>query len=188
MTSRKKLHDIVRQNTDRERLAKLWKTTEAAEERGPLPPGEYTFRILSGELFTSRLRSTLGYKLTLEVTEGEQSGRRTWVDFWLTPDALPHTKRDLAKIGVTSLEQLDQPLPSGILLRGKLARRNDDDGNESNRLVRFECLGIEPEDVFAPKDEGEPPAGADQGATPEPPPTDALPSGANDTTKEGAAP
>src|SRR5262245_8114286 len=140
MHDRKKLADILQLNSDREQLSHLWRATAAAEERGPLPPGEYAFRVQTGELFTSK-RGTPGYKLTLEVTEGEHEGRRAWVDFWLTAAALPMTKRDLAKIGVTDLEQLERPLPPGILIRGKLALRRDDDGNESNRLVRFECAG-----------------------------------------------
>jgi hypothetical protein len=149
---RKKLSDILLLNSDRDRLAKLWDQTAAAEERGPLPPGEYIFRVVAGELFTSKQRSTPGYKLTLEVTEGEHEGRRAWHDLWLTPAALPMTKRDLTKIGVTDLEQLEKPLPLGILIRGKLTLRRDDDGNESNRLVRFECAGVEPGDAFEPKD------------------------------------
>ncbi len=151
MNERKRLSDILQQNSDRERLSSLWKTTAAAAEFAPLPKGEYTFRILAGELFTSK-RGTPGFKLTLEVTEGDFEGRRAWCDFWLTPAALPMAKRDLAKIGVQNLEQLEQPLPSGILIKGKLALRTDDDGNESNRLARFEYVGIEPADAFEPED------------------------------------
>ncbi|HBI43528.1 MAG TPA: hypothetical protein DDY78_11840 [Planctomycetales bacterium] len=151
MTERKKLSDILH-NSERESLAETWKRTEAAADFAPLPAGEYLFRILSGELFTSKQRSTPGYKLTLEVTEGEYESRRAWVDLWLTPAALPMTKRDLAKLGITSLEQLEKPLPAGILIRGKLAIRRNDDGSESNRLTRFECAGIEPGDAFEPTD------------------------------------
>jgi hypothetical protein len=151
MSERKKLSDILR-NADRESLADTWKRTEAAAEFAPLPAGDYVFRILSGALFTAK-RGTLGYKLTLEVTEGEYENRRAWHDLWLTPAALPRSKRDLAKIGVTDLEQLEKPLPVGILIRGKLALRPNDDGSESNRLIRFECAGIEPGDAFEPKDD-----------------------------------
>jgi hypothetical protein len=158
MNQRKKLVDILSQNGERQRLEKTWNETQAAAEFAPLPPGEYTFRILTGELFTSKSRGTPGYKLTLEVTEGEHEGRRAWWDFWLTPAALPMTKRDLAKIGVTSLTQLEQPLPPGILIRGKLGIWRDDDRNESNRRVRFECIGIEPGDAFEPTE-----AATDQG-------------------------
>jgi hypothetical protein len=153
MTERKRLTDILLLNSDRERLEKAWRETQAAAEFAPLPKGDYTFRILSGELFTSK-RGTAGYKLTLEVTEGDFEGRRAWCDFWLTPAALPMTKRDLAKIEITDLNQLELPLPPGILIRGKLAIRRDDDGYESNRLVRFECIGTEPGDAFEPKADG----------------------------------
>jgi hypothetical protein len=160
MTERKRLSDILSLNSDRETLSKLWTQTAAAEERGPLPSGEYTFRILTGELFTSKQRSTPGYKLTLEVTEGEYEGRRAWCDFWLTPAALPMTKRDLAKIGIKDLEQLEKPLPPGILIRGKLTLRPHDDGNESNRLARFEFVGIEKGDAFEPEADEDDQAGA----------------------------
>ena len=151
MYTRKRLSDILHQQTDRERLSQLWKATAAADDFAPLPPGEYTFRTLAGELFTAK-RGTPGFKLSLQVTEGEHEGRRAWADFWLTPAALPLTKRDLVKIGVTDLAQLEQPLPAVFLIRGRLALRRDDDGNESNRLVRFECLGTEQGDAFEPKD------------------------------------
>src|SRR5262245_29280102 len=188
MNERKKLSDILLLNSDRERLSSLWKGTAAAADFAPLPPGEYTFRILTGDLFTSK-KGTAGYKLTLEVTEGEHEGRRAWHDLWLTAAALPMTKRDLAKIGVTHLEQLEQPLPAGILIRGKLALRRDDDGNENNQLRRFECIGIEPGDAFEPPaDEGDQ-GGADQGeadqANAGEPEAD-FPFGANTTTGAGA--
>jgi hypothetical protein len=63
----------------------LWQTTAAATEYEPLPQGEYLFRILAGKLFASKRKSTPGYKLTLEVTQGSYERRRAWVDFWLTP-------------------------------------------------------------------------------------------------------
>jgi hypothetical protein len=151
MNKRKTLTDILL-NSDRESLTSLWNTTAAAAEFAPLPKGEYIFRILTGELFTSK-NNKPGYKLTLEVAEGDFEGRRAWCDLWLTKPALPMTKRDLAKIGVKDLEQLERPLPAGILIKGKLALRTDDDGNQNNRLVRFEFVGIEPGDAFEPKDE-----------------------------------
>ena len=77
-------------------------------------------------------------------------GRSTW---WMTPAAMPQTKRDLGKLGVTSLEQLENPLPRFIRCKCKLALRKDDDGNEANRLKSFEVVGIDiPEaDAFAPE-------------------------------------
>jgi hypothetical protein len=148
VAERKRLSDILH-GGERERLARSWDSTQAAGELGPLPAGEYTVRCLSGELFTSK-NSTPGYKLTLEVAGGEYCGRRCWHDFWLTDAALPMAKRDLAKVGITSPEQLDQPLPPGILLRVRLSLRRDDDGGERNRVVRIDAAGVEPGDAFAP--------------------------------------
>jgi hypothetical protein len=155
MNERKKLSDILR-GSDRDALAKQWKDTQAAKELEPLPPGEYRFRILSGELFTSK-NGKLAYKLSLEVVEGEHEGRRAWHDIYLTPAALEIAKRDLPKIGVTDLEQLERPLPAGILIRAKVARRKNDDGTEYNRVVRFEPAGIEPGDAFEPPPDGDAP-------------------------------
>ena len=69
---------------------------------------------MTGELASSKSKATPGYKLTFKVVDGEHAGRQFWHDCWLTAAALPQTKRDLAKIGVTSLEQLEKPLPRFI--------------------------------------------------------------------------
>ena len=150
MNQRPKLSDILRLDGDRDNLKKAWDQTEVVGDFAPLPAGEYTCRVLSGEPFNAPKKGTPGYKLCFQVTEGEHADRRVWHDIWLTGPALPMTKRDLAKLGVTRLEQLDQPLPAGILVKVRLALRRDDDGNERNRVVRFDAIGVEPEDAYAP--------------------------------------
>ena len=151
--TRKSLSDILR-NGDRESLSRAWGETQAAEDFAPLPSGEYVARIVGGELFTSKTKGTAGYKLAFRVLEGDHQGRQFWHDVWLTPAALPMAKRDLAKLGVTSLEQLERPLPPGIRCKVKLALRRDDDGTEHNRVKHFEVVGIDPpeQDAFAPID------------------------------------
>lgn len=151
---RKRLTDILH-GGERDAIASAWQTTEAAEEFAPLPAGEYVAHVTSGELFTSKSNHTPGYKLTFKVIEGEHEGRHFWTDCWLTEAAIAMSKRDLGKLGVTSIDQLEQPLPQGIRVKAKLALRRDDDGTEYNRLRSFEVLGIDkPEkDPFAPKDE-----------------------------------
>jgi hypothetical protein len=47
---------------------------------------------------------------------------------------------------------MERPIPAGILVRVKLALQRDDDGNEMNKIRRFECAGVEPPDAFAPAD------------------------------------
>ncbi len=159
--ARKSLSDILHQG-DRESLSRAWGETKAAEDFAPLPAGEYVARIMGGELFTSRAKGTAGYKLAFRVLEGEHQGRQFWHDVWLTPAALPMAKRDLAKLGVTALEQLERPLPPGIRCNCKLALRKEDDGTEHSKLKAFEVIGIdEPDqDAFAPTDAPQPPQAA----------------------------
>ena len=149
------LSDILRDAGGVGDLADLWSRTDAAGEMGPLPAGEYVAHIVGGDLETSRTRGTPGYRLTFEVFEGQYAGRKFWHDCWLTPAAIPQSKRDLGKLGITALEQLDRPLPRGIRCRAKLALRRDDDGNEHNRVRSFEVIGIDPPkaDPFAPPNE-----------------------------------
>ena len=150
---RKNLSDILH-NGDREDLARAWGEAKAAEDFAPLPAGDFVARIIGGELSTSRTKGTPSYKLTFRVLEGEHQGRQFWHDVYLTPPALPMAKRDLGKLGVTALEQLEQPLPSGIRCKCKLALHKKDDGTEYNKLKTFEAIGIDPPDVdaFAPAD------------------------------------
>ncbi len=141
MQDRKRLSDIL-PGADRENLARLWETTKPADGLGLLPAGEYSCRILDGTLSTAKT-GTPGYKITFEIVDGPHAGRRIWHDIWITPAAMSMAKRDLEKIGVTHFDQLDRPLPSGILATVKLGVRNEDDGTERNRIRDFWATGIE---------------------------------------------
>ena len=162
MADRKKLTDILH-GSDRERFSKAWHEMKAAEEFGPLPAGEYVARVIDGTLANAKT-GTPSYKLTFQIVEGDHAGRRFWHDVYLTEAALPMAKRDLVKLGIKDLAQLDSPLPHGIRCKVRLALRREDDGNERNRVVRFDVIGIDPPtpDPFAPADasEGKPPAEA----------------------------
>lgn len=150
---RKRLTDILR-GDGAARLQTAWAATEAAQDLGPIPAGEYDCRVIAGELVNSRSRGTPGYKLTFEVIDGEHKGRRVWHDVWLSEAALPLAKRELSRLGIMSLEQLEAPLPQGIRCAVKVVLRRDDDGGEYNRVKSFEVVGIdEPAvDPFAPTD------------------------------------
>lgn len=152
--NRKSLVEILGDTNGAGNLRNLWTTTETAGERGALPPGEYHADIVAGELEQSRTNRTPGYRLTFVVAEGEFVGRRFWLDCWLTAAAIPATKRDLRKLGIVDVSQLERPLPARFRCRAKLTLRRDDNGNEVNRVQVFEVLGIvEPErDAFAPVD------------------------------------
>lgn len=148
-----KLSDILN-NGDGERIRCAWNETEAADEFGPLPAGEYIAHIIDGDLEQSRSKGTPGFKLTFRVVEGDYTGRKFWLDVWLTEAALPQAKRDLGKLGVTDLAQLEQPLPRFIRVKAKVVLRRDGDGTEYKRVRRFDVVGLDaPQpDEFAPAD------------------------------------
>lgn len=148
MTERK-LSDLFTDGDLATDLASAWDQTEAAGEFTALPRGEYVARIIGGELGAAQT-GTPRYVLTFEVVEGDQAGRRFWADIWLTPPAFPMAKRDLAKLGITRFDQLDQPLPAGIRCKVQLGLRTDDEGFQHNRVRSFEVLGVE-SDPFAPE-------------------------------------
>lgn len=151
MTIRKSLTDILRAG-DCESLSRAWGETKAAEDFAPMPAGAYVANVMSGEPFNSRLKGTPGYRLVFRVVEGAFKGRLIWHELWLTEKALPMTKRDVARLGITATAQLDRPLPQGIRVRVKLALRRDDDGTEHNKVLHFEVIGIDAPvpDPFAP--------------------------------------
>ncbi len=159
--TRKLLSDILR-GSDRENLSRAWRETQAAEDFAPLPPGEYVCHVIAADPFNAKTKGTPGVKIAFKVIEGDHQGRQAWHDCWLTPAALSQSKRDLGKLGVTSFEQLELPLPLGIRCKVKVTLRKDDGGKEFNRVKWFEVVGIdEPErDAFAPTDGPAPPQDA----------------------------
>ena len=150
MSERKRLSDILL-NSERDRLSAAWQAAKPADDLKPIPSGEYRCRIIDGSLFNAR-SGTAGYKLTLEVLEGEHAGRRLWHDIWLSEAAVSLAKRDLGKLGVSDPEQLERPLPDGIVIDARVALRRGDSGEEFNRVTRFDVVGIEPAEPepFAP--------------------------------------
>jgi hypothetical protein len=148
-----------------------WDSTEAAGDFGPVPRGEYDCHVTKGELESSRTNRTPGYKIEFTIIEGDFKGKKFWVDCWLTPAALPQSKRDLGKLGITSPEMMERPLPRGIRCKVTVVLRKDDDGIERNRVRSFEVIGIDKPDVdpFAPPpgDASEPGDGGDTSFNPE---------------------
>ena len=146
-----KLSDLLK-NGDADRLRRSWETSQAAGDFGLLPPGEYVCHVSKGELESSRSRGTPGYKLEFIVIDGEHKGRKVWHDCWLTEAAMPQTKRDLGKLGVMSIDQLERPLPPGIRCKVRVVINKDDKGNDQNRVRMFEVVGIDTSkaDPFAP--------------------------------------
>ena len=137
---RKSLVDVLN-GTTRDELARQFAEAEAAGDMVTLPRGDYRCRVTDGELVTSK-SGTPGYVVTFTVTDGEHKGRKLWHTAWLTPAALPMSKRDLGRLGITSLDMLDRPLPAGFVCDVKVALRVDDDGVERNRVLSFAVVEV----------------------------------------------
>jgi len=164
-----RLSDILHGNGNGD-IRELWDRTAAAAELEPLPAGMYDATIVKGELFTSKEKQTPGYRLEFVVADGDFRNRRFWHDLWLTPAALPQTKRDATKLGVTDLAQLERPLPARFKCRVKLVLHKTNNGETFNKVRRFDVTDIEeiPPDAFAPDDEPDDGTPGDAAATGEP--------------------
>ena len=137
--TRKSLVDVL--GGTRDELARQFAEAEAAGDMVTLPRGTYRCRVTDGEVVTSK-SGTPGFQLVFTVDDGEHKGRKLWHTAWLTPAALPMSKRDLAKLGVTSLDMLDRPLPACFVCDVKVAVRADDDGVERTRVVSFTVVDV----------------------------------------------
>jgi hypothetical protein len=151
---RRKLTDILHA-ADIDAIAADLARTEAAPDMALLPPGEYIATVM-GESTVSG-KNTVGYKLDFRIIEEEYTGRHVWLDLWYTEAAKKMTRRDLAKLGATTEEQIKQllhgrPLPVGIRCSVAVVIRTEDDGRKRNRVRTFKVIGIDPPDPFAPVD------------------------------------
>jgi hypothetical protein len=162
---RPRLSDIVRGNAAD--FQKIWDATEASAGIDPLPPGVYRCLITDGRLFTSRTNSTPGFKVEFQVIVGPFAGRKVWHDIWLSSRALPVAKAELAKLGITSPDQLEQPLPPGLTADVTVVQRADDNGTTFNRVRTFKIVDADvPADNFTPDEQRA--SEADDASTPLP--------------------
>jgi hypothetical protein len=148
---RPRLRDIVRGNAAD--FNRAWNETEASAGFDPLPPGVYRCLIADGALFTSKTNATPGFKITFEVIAGPFAGRKAWHDIWLSNKALSIAKAGLAKLGINTPDQLEQPLPPGLLADVTVVLRNDDNGAAFNQVRSFKIVNADiPADSYSPAD------------------------------------
>jgi hypothetical protein len=118
----------------------LWDSTEAAADGfDPLPAGVYRCLVHEGRRWEAD-SGTRGYRVTFAVLDGEHANRRLWHFLWFTARALPMAKRDLKKLGINRPEQMDRPLPSGIIAEVRAGLRTENDGRSFNRVIAFKIV------------------------------------------------
>ncbi len=152
--NRRRLRDILAGDT--EDLRRAWDQAEEAEDYKPIPTGWYTCSVKDISLFRSR-KETPGVKVVFAIAEGEHAGRSVFHDAWLTPAAMPMTKRDLGRLGISNLDQLENGEHASARMRYTVhvTRREDSDGVPYNCIRSFEALDEVPvEDAaFGPSPE-----------------------------------
>lgn len=130
-------------------------TTAAPEIPTVIPRGKYQadwVAITTGE----SLAGTPRIVLTFEIIDGEFAEKRLWLDLYLTPKAMPRTKRELGKLGIESSEDWCRPVPHWIRCFLRVVVETTDDGKQRNKIADFEVIAFEAElpDPFAPNSEG----------------------------------
>jgi len=106
-----------------------------------LPPGTYNARVEKSRVVHSFATKNVGVSVYWKIFGGFRD-RLVWTTLWLSPRALPRSKRDLAKLGVHALESLDNdpPVPPGALCRLKIAEQITATGAHELRIVRWDVL------------------------------------------------
>ena len=134
-----------------EELARRFRASEEASEFVLLPADEYIANAIRGAFDTTK-NGVPEFKVEFEISEGFFVGQRLWLHLYLSEKALPISKRDLKKFGITDLAQVRDGWPGTWRCRVKVSVQTSDSGNESNRTQLLEVLsrldpGPEP---FAP--------------------------------------
>ena len=163
---------------DHSGLAAAFDTTTPAESPEPVPAGEYPVRAVDARLGENR-RGTPQYVMRLEIADGEHAGRRLVWRAYLSPAALPHSKRDLARLGLGTYGQLETGAVPGGLLMARVALRKDDSGTAFNEVRALEPV---PRTAIPPAPSPASPAAQPQPEPPAPATTvDELPARLVDT-------
>ncbi len=94
--------------------------------------------------------------LTFEIVEGEFAGKRAWCDLYLTEAATPRSKRELAKLGISTYEDMTAPVPQWLRCLLRIVVETDDDEAQRNKITDFTVIAFEDAqpDPFAPQEEG----------------------------------
>lgn len=119
-------------------VMKLFDQAQAAGEARSIPEGAYRLRVDKVDFHAAK-NGTASVRLSLVVDEGELKGSRIWHQLWLTQAAMEYTKRDLAKLGITNLNDLS--IHPGTVIAASVKTEADDNGGERSRVQSFDVVG-----------------------------------------------
>jgi len=106
-------------------------------ESADVSPGTYTGTLEVSHVVRSVRTGNVGITAYWAVADVFGRTCHVWRTFWLSAAALPHTKRELRRFGVRTLEDLDreEPLPVGLRCRLTVKHVVDRDGCRETRIV-----------------------------------------------------
>lgn len=119
----------------------VWADTDAADgkaEYKPLPEGEYDCSCNEAVLTTVNGKNVIQYEFV--VTTGEHEGRKVWHRSYLTPKAMPYSKRDLQTLGVNTaipFARLSYELESAIDKNVSVGVGIDTFGDKPRNKVKY---------------------------------------------------
>jgi len=132
MTDRYNNFDEQFVGLERKILKDAFNNTDPAAIIEPIPEGKYIARWIDSG--SGKSRNSVPFLMgRFEIISGKYYGRKLKHWWYLSPAALPYTKRALLDLGVTEFEQLEKGnlLGEKVRLRVKI-RKNDDSGEEYN--------------------------------------------------------
>jgi hypothetical protein len=108
-----------------------------------VPPGTYLATLKQSRVVQSTRTGNVGVTLWWKIAR-RSGGRTVWRTLWLSPGALPRTKRELALLGVHSSQDLDKdpPVPLGARCRLVIDSRMQRDGCYETQVVRWDVVEI----------------------------------------------
>lgn len=108
-----------------------------------VPLGTYSGTLIDSRVVQTNRKGTVGVTLYWTV-HGDGWSERVWKTLWLSPAALPRSKAELARLGVSSLEDLDRdpPVDPGVACRLEIANVRHSEGGVVRSVVRWEVLSV----------------------------------------------
>ncbi len=114
----------------------LFDAAKAEDQQGPIAPGKYLARLVSGTLDKARTGNTC-YRTTWEIVEGEFAERQIIHKYWFTPKAIGRAKAELTALGIGGehLRGAD-PLPP-VVAELSIVQRADETGDPYHEVRRI---------------------------------------------------
>lgn len=127
----------------------LWNAVPAAsDDFEPVPAGTYRCAVVDGKVKQSS-GGKPNYEVVFQAIDQPYVNRKFWKPIWLTRNAMALAKRDLVKLGINRVDQLSQPLPTGMIAEVKIVQKVRDDHTSFNEVASFKIIAsAPPADIF----------------------------------------